>query len=109
MKSSPAHPHDAGALQPARARASPPSPSSPLTRQRNPGSTSAPLPSCKDLPAIFARKRSRSQAFEGDDELAEEEQLGPNATEDQIEWKRQQNTLAARKSQNMVYVTKNVK
>jgi hypothetical protein len=53
----------------------------------------------KDLPAIFARKRSRSQAFEGDDELAEEEQLGPNATEkEQIEWKRRQNTLAARKS-----------
>lgn len=52
----------------------------------------------KDLPAIFARKRSRSQAFEGDDELAEEE-LGPNATEkEQIEWKRRQNTLAARKS-----------
>jgi len=53
----------------------------------------------KELPAIFARKRSRSQAFEGDDELAGEEQLGPNATEkEQIEWKRRQNTLAARKS-----------
>lgn len=53
----------------------------------------------KDLPAIFARKRSRSQAFEGDDELVGEEQLGPNATEkEQIEWKRRQNTLAARKS-----------
>ncbi|EDR12074.1 uncharacterized protein LACBIDRAFT_293242 [Laccaria bicolor S238N-H82] len=52
----------------------------------------------KELPAIFARKRSRSTAFEGDDELAEEEP-GPNATEkEQIEWKRRQNTLAARKS-----------
>lgn len=31
--------------------------------------------------------------------MAEEEQLGPNATEkEQIEWKRRQNTLAARKS-----------
>ena len=42
--------------------------------------------------------------------MAEEEQLGPNTTEkEQIEWKRQQNTLAARKSHNMVYVTKKVK
>ena len=42
--------------------------------------------------------------------MAEEKQLGPNATEkEQIEWKRRQNTLAARKSHNMVYVTKKVK
>ena len=42
--------------------------------------------------------------------MAEEEELGPNATEkEQIEWKRQQNTLAGKKSQNTVYVTKHVK
>lgn len=60
----------------------------------------------KDLPAVFARKRARSQAFgdeaDGDDdELARHEASppGPNATErEQIEWKRRQNTLAARKS-----------
>ncbi|KAH6893728.1 hypothetical protein BKA70DRAFT_1571502 [Coprinopsis sp. MPI-PUGE-AT-0042] len=60
----------------------------------------------KDLPAVFARKRARSQAFgddgdQDDDELARHEASppGPNATErEQIEWKRRQNTLAARKS-----------
>jgi hypothetical protein len=53
----------------------------------------------KELPAVFARKRSRSQALgDEDDELAEEP-LPPNASEkEQIEWKRRQNTLAARKS-----------
>lgn len=52
----------------------------------------------KDLPAIFAKKRARSQAF-GDDDEEEEAPLPPNATErEQIEWKRRQNTLAARKS-----------
>lgn len=56
----------------------------------------------KEVPAVFARKRSRSTAF-GDaeeDELDEaQEPLAPTATErEQIEWKRRQNTLAARKS-----------
>ncbi|KAF5350387.1 hypothetical protein D9758_012457 [Tetrapyrgos nigripes] len=55
--------------------------------------------SCKEIPAVFAHKRNRSQAF-GDekDELAGEAP-GPNASEkEQIKWKRCQNTLAARKS-----------
>lgn len=53
----------------------------------------------KDFPSVFAKKRSRSQALgDEEDELAEEP-LAPNATEkEQIEWKRRQNTLAARKS-----------
>jgi hypothetical protein len=52
----------------------------------------------KALPAVFAKKRARSQAFAEDEEEAEEP-LHPNATElEQIEWKRRQNTLAARKS-----------
>ncbi|KAF9445379.1 hypothetical protein P691DRAFT_272372 [Macrolepiota fuliginosa MF-IS2] len=52
----------------------------------------------KELPAVFARKRARNQMLDGEeDEL--EEPLKPNATElEQIEWKRRQNTLAARKS-----------
>lgn len=47
---------------------------------------------------MFARKRVRHQMLDGEeDEL--EEPLKPNATElEQIEWKRRQNTLAARKS-----------
>jgi hypothetical protein len=53
----------------------------------------------KELPAVFARKRSRSQALGDDDDELGEEPLPPNATEkEQIEWKRRQNTLAARKS-----------
>lgn len=52
----------------------------------------------KEVPTVFARKRARSQAF-GDDDDEAEEPLPPNATEkEQIEWKRRQNTLAARKS-----------
>jgi len=52
----------------------------------------------KALPAVFAKKRARSQAFAEEEEEAEEP-LHPNATElEQIEWKRRQNTLAARKS-----------
>lgn len=53
----------------------------------------------KEVPARFAKKRSRSAAFgdgDGDEEL---DDLPPNATEkEQIEWKRKQNTIAARKS-----------
>ncbi|TEB24035.1 hypothetical protein FA13DRAFT_1639136 [Coprinellus micaceus] len=54
----------------------------------------------KEVPAVFARKRGRSVAFEDEeDELDGEKAPGPNATEkEQIEWKRRQNTLAARKS-----------
>jgi len=50
------------------------------------------------MPAVFARKRARQQLADGEeDEL--NEPLKPNATEtEQIEWKRRQNTLAARKS-----------
>ncbi|KAF8992662.1 hypothetical protein BDQ17DRAFT_1369161 [Cyathus striatus] len=49
----------------------------------------------KEVPAVFARKRARSQAFD-EDEL---EELPPDASEqDQIEWKRRQNTIAARRS-----------
>ncbi|EEB95062.1 hypothetical protein MPER_06026, partial [Moniliophthora perniciosa FA553] len=52
----------------------------------------------KDVPAVFARKRNREQA-QLEDEQDELEPLPPNATEkQQIEWKRRQNTLAARKS-----------
>ncbi|KAF5381930.1 hypothetical protein D9757_007568 [Collybiopsis confluens] len=57
----------------------------------------------KAYPAHAARKRSRSEAF-GDntqeqDELTSEAAPGPNASEvEHIEWKRRQNTLAARKS-----------
>ncbi|KIY62799.1 hypothetical protein CYLTODRAFT_360942 [Cylindrobasidium torrendii FP15055 ss-10] len=52
----------------------------------------------KELPATFLKKkRARSEAFGDDDEP--EEILPPNATEmEQIEFKRRQNTLAARKS-----------
>ncbi|KAF9043787.1 hypothetical protein BDZ89DRAFT_1059239 [Hymenopellis radicata] len=63
---------------------------------RTPSATSR-----KDLPATFARKRTRTQAFgdDDDDDELEPEALGPNATEaEQIEFKRRQNTIAARKS-----------
>jgi hypothetical protein len=50
----------------------------------------------KEVPASFKNKRSASEAFGDDEELGE---LPPNATEkEQIEYKRRQNTLAARKS-----------
>ncbi|KAF8965947.1 hypothetical protein BDZ97DRAFT_1609455, partial [Flammula alnicola] len=52
----------------------------------------------KELPAVFARKRSRSTAFgEEEDQLGDD--LPPNPTEkDLIEQKRRQNTVAARRS-----------
>lgn len=47
---------------------------------------------------MFARKRARTQAF-GDDEDELLEELRPDATElEQIEYKRRQNTVAARRS-----------
>lgn len=53
----------------------------------------------KEMPAVFARKRVRQQMLDGEEDELAEEPLKPNATElEQIEWKRRQNTLAARKS-----------
>lgn len=53
----------------------------------------------KEVPAGFAKKRSRSVAFGAEDDEDKLEELSPNATEkEQIEWKRRQNTIAARKS-----------
>jgi hypothetical protein len=53
----------------------------------------------KEVPAVFARKRARHQMLDGEEDELEEAPLKPNATElEQIEWKRRQNTLAARKS-----------
>ncbi|TFK68955.1 hypothetical protein BDN72DRAFT_739358, partial [Pluteus cervinus] len=54
----------------------------------------------KEVPAVIAKKRARSQAFgDDDDDEARDPQPPPSATEkEQIEWKRRQNTLAARKS-----------
>jgi len=51
----------------------------------------------KELPATFARKRARSQAFGEDDDAEELEQPTPNE-EGAIKAKRLQNTLAARRS-----------
>ncbi|KAF8887090.1 hypothetical protein BD779DRAFT_1528087 [Infundibulicybe gibba] len=53
----------------------------------------------KEVPSAIAKKRARSQAFGDEEDELFEEPLAPNATEkEQIEWKRRQNTLAARKS-----------
>ncbi|TDL22136.1 hypothetical protein BD410DRAFT_681609, partial [Rickenella mellea] len=56
----------------------------------------------KEIPAVFARKRARSMAFDEEDELADEADplaLPPTATEaEAIAAKRRQNTLAARRS-----------
>lgn len=55
----------------------------------------------KEVPAVFARKRARSQAFGDEQDELEEESvtLPPNPTEaDLIEAKRRQNTIAARRS-----------
>lgn len=68
------------------------------TQSRNYATPSA--TSRKEVPAIFARKRARSQAFgDEDDELEETITLPLNPTEAQlIEAKRRQNTIAARRS-----------
>ncbi|CCL99731.1 uncharacterized protein FIBRA_01753 [Fibroporia radiculosa] len=50
----------------------------------------------KDIPAVFARKRARSQAFGDDDDLDTADL--PQSDLDAIEAKRRQNTLAARRS-----------
>lgn len=55
----------------------------------------------KEVPAIFARKRARSQAFGDEEDQLEDEviTLPPNPTEQElIEAKRRQNTIAARRS-----------
>ncbi|KAJ7607715.1 hypothetical protein FB45DRAFT_393832 [Roridomyces roridus] len=57
------------------------------------------MTSKKDLPAFFSQRRSPpSQPSDEEDELTEEP-LAPNATDqEKIEYKRRQNTLAARRS-----------
>lgn len=54
----------------------------------------------KEVPAVFARKRARATAFgEEQDELTEDVHISPSMTEqEQIEAKRRQNTIAARRS-----------
>jgi hypothetical protein len=53
----------------------------------------------KEVPAIFARKRSRSTAFGDEEDQLDDYILPPNPTEkDLIEQKRRQNTVAARRS-----------
>jgi len=55
----------------------------------------------KEIPAVFARKRARSQAFGDEEDQLEDEMvmLSPNPTEQElIEAKRRQNTIAARRS-----------
>ncbi|KAG6906915.1 hypothetical protein DXG01_011374 [Tephrocybe rancida] len=53
----------------------------------------------KEVPSVFAKKRSRSTAFGEEDDEFNEPPLAANATEkEQIEYKRRQNTVAARRS-----------
>ncbi|KAG6867806.1 hypothetical protein C0993_010832 [Termitomyces sp. T159_Od127] len=53
----------------------------------------------KELPSVFAKKRSRSTAFGEEDDELNEAPPGPDASErEQIEYKRRQNTVAARRS-----------
>jgi hypothetical protein len=53
----------------------------------------------KEVPAVFARKRARTAAFGEEDELLEDIVITPSMTEqEQIEAKRRQNTIAARRS-----------
>ncbi|KAH7908828.1 hypothetical protein BJ138DRAFT_1156734 [Hygrophoropsis aurantiaca] len=54
----------------------------------------------KAVPAVFARKRARSQAFgDEEDQLNEDVVITPSMSEaEQIEAKRRQNTIAARRS-----------
>ncbi|KAI0056574.1 hypothetical protein BV25DRAFT_1832120 [Artomyces pyxidatus] len=52
----------------------------------------------KELPATFARKRARSQAFGDEDELEDQAAPATLSEEDAIKAKRLQNTLAARRS-----------
>lgn len=59
--------------------------------------TTASATSRKEIPSVFLKKRQRVEYADEEDELLEP--LAPNATErEQIEYKRRQNTLAARKS-----------
>ncbi|KAF5377900.1 hypothetical protein D9615_006763 [Tricholomella constricta] len=53
----------------------------------------------KEVPSVFAKKRSRSTAFDEEEDEFNEPPLPPDATEkEQIEYKRRQNTVAARRS-----------
>lgn len=67
------------------------------TQQRNyltPSATSR-----KAVPAVFARKRARTAAFGEEQDELEDVQITPSMTEhEQIEAKRRQNTIAARRS-----------
>ncbi|KAJ7578224.1 hypothetical protein C8J56DRAFT_797912, partial [Mycena floridula] len=52
----------------------------------------------KEIPTVFSKRRSKSAVF-GDEEDELDGPVVANATEkEKIEWKRRQNTLAARKS-----------
>ncbi|KAJ8588088.1 hypothetical protein M405DRAFT_740906 [Rhizopogon salebrosus TDB-379] len=53
----------------------------------------------KAVPAVFARKRARTAAFGDEQDELEEVQINPSMSEqEQIEAKRRQNTIAARRS-----------
>ncbi|KAF9074476.1 hypothetical protein BDP27DRAFT_1287938 [Rhodocollybia butyracea] len=83
-------------------RASSPSSLVPLNAPTQPRRYILPSATSRKANPLHANKRSHSEAF-GDaqelDELPGEAPPGPNATEvEHIEWKRRQNTIAARKS-----------
>jgi hypothetical protein len=53
----------------------------------------------KAVPAVFARKRARTAAFGDEEDELEDVQITPSMSEqEQIEAKRRQNTIAARRS-----------
>jgi len=57
------------------------------------------MTSKKEIPAFFATRRSLSQPSDEEEDELTEEPLAPNATDqEKIEYKRRQNTLAARRS-----------
>lgn len=62
--------------------------------------TSSSSTSRKDVPAYFARRRvPYPQVSDGEEDELTEEPLAPNATDqEKIDWRRRQNTLAARRS-----------
>ncbi|KAK7063580.1 hypothetical protein R3P38DRAFT_2819218 [Favolaschia claudopus] len=67
------------------------------TQPRNYASPS--MTSRKDVPAFFSQRRSLSQPSDEEEDELTEEPLAPNATDqEKIEYKRRQNTLAARRS-----------
>ncbi|KAJ7144821.1 ectomycorrhiza-regulated protein [Mycena crocata] len=61
--------------------------------------TTPSLTSKKEIPAFFANRRSLSQPSDEEEDELTEEPLAANATDqEKIEYKRRQNTLAARRS-----------